>query len=124
MEFYQMYRNIAIIMGASKTTDYTARELHLAKYAKALSHPARIAILNLLIHRKSCICGDIVEELPIAQSTVSQHLKELRHAGLIKGEIEGASICYCIDEKEWRKARLLMGEWFEKFQGNRENCCG
>lgn len=95
-------------MGASKTSEYGAKDISLAKYAKALSHPARIAILNLLIKKQSCICGDIVNELPLSQSTVSQHLKELKDAGLIKGDIEGASVCYCIDEKEWKKAKTLM----------------
>jgi DNA-binding transcriptional ArsR family regulator len=87
-------------MGASKTASYTNKELTLAKYAKALSHPARVAILNVLLKKQSCICGDIVEELPLSQSTVSQHLKELKEAGLIKGDIDGVSVCYCIDEKE------------------------
>lgn len=85
--------------------DFSREDLHLAKYAKALSHPARIAILKLLIQKQTCICGDIVEELPLAQSTVSQHLKVLKEAGLIKGEIEGSTVCYCIDEKEWTIAK-------------------
>ena len=80
----------------------------MTNYIKELSHQGRIAILNLLIKKQSCICGDIVNELPLSQSTVSQHLKELKDAGLIKGDIEGASVCYCIDEKEWKKAKTLM----------------
>ncbi|PNA37160.1 helix-turn-helix transcriptional regulator, partial [Pseudomonas sp. MPR-AND1A] len=84
----------------------------MAKYAKALSHPARIAILGLLIKKQACICGDIVEELPLSQSTVSQHLKELKDAGLIKGEIEGVSVCYCIDEKEWGRAKTMIASFF------------
>jgi len=84
-------------MGASKIINYSEAEMQVAKFAKALSHPARVAILQLLIQKQSCICGDIVDELPIAQSTVSQHLKELKQAGLIKGNIDGASICYCVD---------------------------
>jgi DNA-binding transcriptional ArsR family regulator len=110
-------------MGASKTIGYGKDELSLAKFAKALSHPARIAILNLLLQKQSCICGDIVEELPISQSTVSQHLKELKEAGLIKGEIEGASICYCIDEKEWRKAGKMMGHLLQKTTRSPQKCC-
>ena len=110
-------------MGASKTSEYTKKEIELAKYAKAISHPARIAILNFLIKKKSCICGDIVDELPIAQSTVSQHLKELKASGLIKGNIEGVSVCYCIDEKEWKKASQLLGVFFEKFIVNKSVCC-
>ena len=110
-------------MGASKTIGYGKDELSLAKYAKALSHPARIVILNLLLKKRSCICGDIVEELPISQSTVSQHLKELKEAGLIKGEIEGASICYCIDEKEWRKAGRMMELLMKKATPGTLKCC-
>ena len=110
-------------MGASKTSEYTKKEIELAKYAKAISHPARSAILNFLIKKKSCICGDIVDELPIAQSTVSQHLKELKASGLIKGNIEGVSVCYCIDEKEWKKASQLLGVFFEKFIVNKSVCC-
>ena len=90
-------------MGTTKTAEYSIKELSIAKYAKALSHPARIAILNLLLKKQTCICGDIVDDLPLSQSTVSQHLKELKEAGLIKGNIDGASVCYCIDKKEWIK---------------------
>jgi len=110
-------------MGATKTADYTTKELSIAKYAKALSHPARIAILNLLLKKQSCICGDIVEELPLSQSTVSQHLKELKEAGLIKGDIDGVSVCYCIDEKEWKKASSLISGFMELLKGNKSNCC-
>jgi DNA-binding transcriptional ArsR family regulator len=110
-------------MGATKTIDYSNSEMLLAKYANALSHPARVAILHLLIKKQVCICGDIVEELPLSQSTVSQHLKELKNAGLIKGEIEGKSVCYCIDEKEWKKAKKQLADFFEKFNTNISNCC-
>ena len=110
-------------MGASKTEAYTNKELTLAKYAKALSHPARVAILNVLLKKQACICGDIVEELPLSQSTVSQHLKELKEAGLIKGDIDGVSVCYCIDEKEWKKASNLINGFMEMFKGNTANCC-
>ena len=110
-------------MGASKVAEYSKQELALSKYAKALAHPARIAILNLLINKQTCICGDIVEELPLSQSTVSQHLKELKAAGLIKGEIEGVSVCYCIDEKEWNKAKRLLTDLLEKPISNNPRCC-
>lgn len=110
-------------MGASKVAEYSKQELALSKYAKALAHPARIAILNLLIDKQTCICGDIVEELPLSQSTVSQHLKELKAAGLIKGEIEGVSVCYCIDEKEWNKAKKLISNLFEKPVRSDSDCC-
>lgn len=109
-------------MGASKLTEYAIQETELAKLAKALAHPARIAILNLLIQKQVCICGDIVDELPLSQSTVSQHLKELKEAGLIKGEIEGVSVCYCINEQAWKKAKKLLYAMFEK-PINNNNCC-
>lgn len=86
-------------MGATKTEHYTEQQNQIAKVAKALGHPARIAIIEHLMKVNECICGDIVNELPLAQPTVSQHLKELKNAGVIKGNIEGNSICYCIDER-------------------------
>lgn len=86
-------------MGATKTEHFTDRQNQIATIAKALGHPARIAIIEYLTKVNKCICGDIVNELPLAQPTVSQHLKELKNAGIIKGNIEGNSICYCIDEK-------------------------
>ncbi len=85
-------------MGATKTEHFTDRQNHLATLAKALGHPARIAILDYLLQVEGCICGDIVNELPLAQPTISQHLKELKNAGLIKGNVTGNAICYCIDE--------------------------
>jgi DNA-binding transcriptional ArsR family regulator len=110
-------------MGTTKTAEYSIKELNIAKYAKALSHPARIAILNLLLKKQTCICGDIVDDLPLSQSTVSQHLKELKEAGLIKGNIDGASVCYCIDEKEWIKAQAQLNVLFEKIEVKSANCC-
>lgn len=86
-------------MGATKTEHFTKRQNQIATIAKALGHPARIAIIEYLMKVNECICGDIVNKLPLAQPTVSQHLKELKNAGIIKGNIEGNSICYCIDEK-------------------------
>jgi len=86
-------------MGATKTEHFTDRQNQIATIAKAMGHPARIAIIEYLMKANECICGDIVNELPLAQPTVSQHLKELKNAGIIKGNIEGNSICYCIDEK-------------------------
>ena len=108
-------------MGLSKTEEFTKTQNDLASYAKALAHPARIAILKHLIKTKSCVCGDIVDELPLSQSTVSQHLKELKDAGLIKGNISGASVCYCIDEDNWEKAKTAIGALFESYDG--QNCC-
>jgi DNA-binding transcriptional ArsR family regulator len=116
------YRNIAITMGATKSYEFNVSENRLAKYAKALAHPARVAILKLLTGRQTCVCGDIVDELPLSQSTVSQHLKELKEAGLIKGEIEGAKVCYCIDEKEWKAAQEWINKLFDSYKGG-SNCC-
>ena len=110
-------------MGTTKTKDYSVQELSIAKYAKALSHPARVAILNVLLKRQSCICGAIVDELPLSQSTVSQHLKELKAAGLIKGDIDGVSVCYCIDEKEWAKAKNQLGLLLDKLTQPAGKCC-
>lgn len=109
-------------MGATKSSEFSATQNRLAQYAKALAHPARIAILQLLVNKSTCQCGDIVEELPLSQSTVSQHLKELKEAGLIKGEIEGAKVCYCIDDKEWKKAKKSINQLFDSYRGCNE-CC-
>lgn len=108
-------------MGLTKTEEFTKTQNDLAAVTKALGHPARIAILQFLIRSKSCVCGDIVEELPLSQSTVSQHLKELKKVGLIKGDIEGPTVCYCIDEKAWNKMKLSLGDLFESYEG--PNCC-
>jgi DNA-binding transcriptional ArsR family regulator len=107
-------------MGATKSLEFTIKDNRLAKYAKALAHPARIAILQLLAKKQTCICGDIVDEIPLSQSTVSQHLKELKEAGLIKGDIEGTKICYCIDEKEWKVAQQSLNKLFDSYKGS---CC-
>jgi DNA-binding transcriptional ArsR family regulator len=110
-------------MGATKSYEFSTKENKLAKYAKALAHPARVAILTLLAKKATCQCSDIVDELPLSQSTVSQHLKELKEAGLIKGEIEGVRVCYCIDEKEWKLARKWMNQFFDRFKGTNNTCC-
>lgn len=115
------YRNIAIEMGASKKEEFTVKDNRLARYAKALAHPARVAILRLLLKKQACICGDIVEDIPLSQSTISQHLKELKEAGLIKGEIDGARVCYCIDETEWARAQEEMNILFDALVPVR--CC-
>ncbi|MDR6158237.1 MULTISPECIES: ArsR/SmtB family transcription factor [Chryseobacterium] len=97
-------------MGATKTDHFTDEQNRIAIIAKALGHPARIAIIEYLLKVNTCICGDIVNELPLAQATVSQHLKELKNAGLIKGNIEGTAICYCIDEN----AFAVLKDYFSK----------
>jgi ArsR family transcriptional regulator, arsenate/arsenite/antimonite-responsive transcriptional repressor len=98
-------------MAINKKTEFTERDQSIAAVAKALSHPARVAILRALAQRGTCICGEIVEVLPLAQSTVSQHLKELKESGLVTGEVEGTKSCYCIDwnvlNKAWNELRTL-----------------
>jgi len=86
-----------------------AADEELAALAKALGHPARVQIMRLLVRRDACICGDIVDELPLAQSTVSQHLKVLKEAGLVKGEIDGPRVCYCVEPRALRRLKSLVG---------------
>jgi ArsR family transcriptional regulator, arsenate/arsenite/antimonite-responsive transcriptional repressor len=112
-------------MGASKTEHFTEHQNQIALLAKAMGHPARIAILEFLLESKSCICGDIVNELPLAQPTVSQHLKELKNAGLIKGNIDGNAICYCINEEGFEKIKAFFETLTCKSTANpsNESCC-
>lgn len=110
-------------MGLAKLDEFTVKDNRTARYAKALGHPARVAILKLLIGKRSCICGDIVDELPLSQSTVSQHLKELKEAGLIQGTIDGPRVCYCIDPKEWAQARRQLTELFDSYTAHRDGTC-
>lgn len=110
-------------MGATKTEHFTDKQNDIATLAKALGHPARVAIIEYLMKVDSCICGDIVNELPLAQPTVSQHLKELKNAGLIKGSIEGNTICYCIDEKALKKLQNYFAKVSDKLEKNKNNCC-
>jgi ArsR family transcriptional regulator len=108
-------------MGATKTDHFTDKQNQIATIAKALGHPARIAIIEYLVKVNSCICTDIVNEFPLAQPTISQHLKELKNAGLIKGNIEGNSICYCIDESTF----VILKEYFSKIimTVSDQKCC-
>jgi len=115
-------RNIAIDMGITKSEIFTEKQNKLANLLKAVAHPARIAIIQHLIKANACICGDLVDELGLAQATISQHLKELKNAGLIKGTIEGASVCYCIDGKAWKQFKKELDAFFVTY-GNDENCC-
>ena len=109
-------------MGLTKTEIFTDRQNKLAQMMKALGHPARIAIIQHLVKTQACICGDLVEELGLAQATISQHLKELKNAGLIQGTIEGTSVCYCIDPKVWNQYRVAFDTFFVSFV-NRKDCC-
>ena len=110
-------------MGASKTEHFTGKQNAIATLAKALGHPARIAIIEYLIKADTCICGDIVNELPLAQPTVSQHLKELKNAGLIKGNIEGNAICYCIDKTAIVKLQNYFGNISTMLTNRKNNFC-
>lgn len=107
-------------MGVTKTEIFTEEQNEIARLAKALGHPARIAIIEFLVRTNACYCGDIVEEIGLAQATVSQHLKELKNAGIIKGNIEGTSICYCINPEVWNK---LTTNFTDLFRSVEKNCC-
>lgn len=110
-------------MGATKTEHFTNRQNQLAVMAKALGHPARIAIIEHLMQVDSCICGEIVNVLPLAQPTVSQHLKELKNAGLIKGNVSGTAICYCIDENAVALLRDYFASVSQQLENHKNNCC-
>ena len=110
-------------MGATKTDYFTEKQNNIALLAKALGHPARIAILDYLLQVEDCICNDIVNELPLAQATVSQHLRELKNAGLIKGNIEGNAICYCIDEKGFARMQAYFNTVSLKMKKKKSKCC-
>ncbi|MBP1616388.1 MAG: ArsR family transcriptional regulator [Bacteroidetes bacterium] len=110
-------------MGTTKTENYSENQIAIALKAKALGHPARIAIIDYLMKVNACICGDIVNELPLSQPTVSQHLRELKNAGLIKGSIEGTSICYCIDEKAIGEVLEYFFKIASQLANKNENCC-
>ncbi|HLV41307.1 MAG TPA: metalloregulator ArsR/SmtB family transcription factor [Brumimicrobium sp.] len=101
----------------TKTTSenrFTEEQTQIALFAKVLGHPARVKILQYLFETKSCVCGDIVDEIGLAQSTISQHLKELKKTGLIQGSVEGTSVCYCIDTENWSKMKDMLGEFFDQ----------
>jgi ArsR family transcriptional regulator len=100
-------------MGVTKTQIFTDKQNRIADLAKALAHPARVAIIQHLLKEKSCVCGDLVEVLPLAQATVSQHLKELKNIGILHGEINPPRVCYCINETVWQEAKAIFGEIFE-----------
>lgn len=108
-------------MGATKTVHFTDDQNKIAIILKALGHPARIAIIEYLARVDACICGDIVNELPLAQPTISQHLKELKNAGIIKGEVEGNAICYCINDAVIEEISTYI-KTFAKKRKNK-NCC-
>lgn len=109
-------------MGITKTEIFTEKQNELATLLKAIAHPARIAILQQIISANACICGDLVEELGLAQATISQHLKELKNAGLIQGTIEGVSVCYCINRSVWKRLESELGTFFSTYKAPAD-CC-
>ena len=111
-------------MGVSKTELFTKEQNELATISKAFAHPARIAILQYLLNAKTCINGDLVQELGLAQATISQHLRELKNIGIIQGSIEGVSVCYCIDANKWSEIKELWNLLFNQYEiTKKENCC-
>lgn len=110
-------------MGISKTEIFTDQQNKISLFAKVFGHPARVAILQHLFKMDACVCGDLVNEIGLAQPTISQHLKELKHLGLIKGTIEGTRVCYCIDVKNWTKMKDIMFDFLNQDLSQNEKCC-
>ncbi len=110
-------------MAHNKKEEFSKRENELADFANAISHPARVAILKQIADQETCICGEIVEVLPLAQSTVSQHLKELLKAELITGTVDGVKSCYCINWKTFEKFEKTFNEFFKRTNSNNPKCC-
>jgi ArsR family transcriptional regulator len=108
-------------MGVTKTEIFTDEQNRIADLAKAFAHPARVAILQMLIAKKACVCGDLVGELNLAQATVSQHLKELKRIGIIQGEINPPRVCYCINPPVWEEAQQAFGAILKSFAS--ASCC-
>ena len=109
-------------MGVTKTDIFTKQQNELASLAKVLAHPARIAILQHIINTDTCICGDLVNEIGLAQPTISQHLKELKKESYIQGTIEGTSVCYCINPEKWRRIEKLFSAFFQSYQDSGATC--
>ncbi|QNL49814.1 winged helix-turn-helix transcriptional regulator [Olivibacter sp. SDN3] len=110
-------------MGATKSGLFSKEQNEMAVMAKAIAHPARIAILQYLVRKNACVCGDLVEELGLAQATTSQHLKELKIAGIIQGSIDGASVCYCVNPVVWNQYRMLFNDFFKEVDLSGAKCC-
>lgn len=110
-------------MGLAKTEIFTDNQNEIALFAKAFGHPARVSILQYLFKIDSCVCRDIVDEIGLAQPTISQHLKELKQLGLIKGNVEGTSVCYCINEEKWAAMKSLLSEFLNQDATNNPSCC-
>lgn len=110
-------------MGLTKKEIFTTEQNEIARIAKVLGHPARIAILEYLAKTKTCICNDLVNEIGLAQATISQHLKELKKVEIIQGTIEGTSICYCLNQKKWKQIKDTFQGFLSIFSESNTNCC-
>jgi len=110
-------------MGVAKTEIFTDQQNEIALFAKALGHPARVSILEHLFRIDTCVCGDLVNEIGLAQATISQHLKELKNLGLIQGSVEGTSVCYCINKENWTKMKSLLSTFLDQDIQNTSSCC-
>ena len=110
-------------MGLAKTEIFSEKQNQIAIFAKAFGHPARIAIVQHLFKMNTCVCGSLVDEIGLAQPTISQHLKELKNIGLIKGTVEGTSVCYCIDTVNWEKMKSIMSEFLDQDLQTKDACC-
>jgi DNA-binding transcriptional ArsR family regulator len=110
-------------MGITKSEIFSEEQNKIAAMAKVLGHPARIAILQQLFETNTCICGDLVDKIGLAQPTISQHLKELKNAGLIKGNVEGTSVCYCINRENWVAMKKLLVSFLDKDISTTSECC-
>lgn len=110
-------------MGITKTEIFTDEQNSIAAIAKVFGHPARVAIIQSIIKNSSCICGDLVTDIGLAQATISQHLRELKKANIIKGTISGTSVCYCIDEDTWQKNKAIISSFLNEPLTNNNLCC-
>jgi ArsR family transcriptional regulator len=110
-------------MGLAKTEIFTTEQNQIALFAKVFGHPARVAILQHLFKLDTCVCGDLVNEIGLAQPTISQHLKELKQLGLIKGSVAGTSVCYCIDTEKWSKMKEMLFQFLNQDLTLKDNCC-
>ncbi|RLJ64332.1 ArsR family transcriptional regulator [Lacinutrix venerupis] len=110
-------------MGLVKSEMFTDQQNEIALFAKVFGHPARVSILQHLFKIDTCVCGDLVNEIGLAQPTISQHLKELKQLGLIKGNVEGTSVCYCIDTENWTKMKQVMNQFLDQDLTKKGDCC-
>lgn len=110
-------------MGLAKSEMFTDEQNEIALFAKVFGHPARVSILQYLFKMDACVCGDLVSEIGLAQPTISQHLKELKNLGLIKGSVEGTSVCYCINKENWAAMKTKMAQFLDQDLSQNTDCC-